>query len=268
MRAQLRTGEIVMLDDYYVSYLWLRNNTPADARILAWWDYGYQITGIGNRTSLADGNTWNHEHIATIGKLLTSPVAKAHLLIRHLADYVLIWTGSRAEDLMKSPHMARIGNSVYRDICPGDDPLCSNFGFEDYDLSRPTPIMRMSLLYNLHVSGEHPSPAIDNMFRLALQVAPRPGEDLQGDECERGEQGVGGGPEEPQVRRARVVAVHWAVPASEGDPGDAGEAHRLRPAGGLQTAANETTRTTVRTCVASAMKGVARGLGKCRWSAN
>ncbi|PWU87334.1 putative oligosaccharyl transferase subunit [Trypanosoma cruzi] len=117
----------------------------------------------------ADGNTWNHEHIATIGKLLTSPVAKAHLLIRHLADYVLIWTGSRAEDLMKSPHMARIGNSVYRDICPGDDPLCSNFGFEDYDLSRPTPMMRMSLLYNLHVSGEHPSPAIDNMFRLAYR---------------------------------------------------------------------------------------------------
>ncbi|PBJ69487.1 oligosaccharyl transferase subunit [Trypanosoma cruzi cruzi] len=169
MRAQLRTGEIVMLDDYYVSYLWLRNNTPADARILAWWDYGYQITGIGNRTSLADGNTWNHEHIATIGKLLTSPVAKAHLLIRHLADYVLIWTGSRAEDLMKSPHMARIGNSVYRDICTEDDPLCSNFGFEDYDLSRPTPMMRMSLLYNLHVSGEHPSPAIDNMFRLAYR---------------------------------------------------------------------------------------------------
>ncbi|KAF5221643.1 hypothetical protein ECC02_005355 [Trypanosoma cruzi] len=159
----------VLVDDYYVSYLWLRNNTPADARILAWWDYGYQITGIGNRTSLADGNTWNHEHIATIGKLLTSPVAKAHLLIRHLADYVLIWTGSRAEDLMKSPHMARIGNSVYRDICPGDDPLCSNFGFEDYDLSRPTPMMRMSLLYNLHVSGEHPSPAIDNMFRLAYR---------------------------------------------------------------------------------------------------
>jgi asparagine N-glycosylation enzyme membrane subunit Stt3 len=37
------------------------------------WDYGYQITGIGERTTLADGNTWNHEHIATIGKMMASP---------------------------------------------------------------------------------------------------------------------------------------------------------------------------------------------------
>jgi asparagine N-glycosylation enzyme membrane subunit Stt3 len=25
---------------------------------MAWWDYGYQITGISNRTTIADGNTW------------------------------------------------------------------------------------------------------------------------------------------------------------------------------------------------------------------
>ena len=23
-------------------------------------DYGYQINGLSNRTTLADGNTWNH----------------------------------------------------------------------------------------------------------------------------------------------------------------------------------------------------------------
>ena len=35
---------------------------------MAWWDYGYQINGIAERTSIADGNTWNHEHIATLGR--------------------------------------------------------------------------------------------------------------------------------------------------------------------------------------------------------
>lgn len=25
---------------------------------MAWWDYGYQINGIANRTTIADGNTW------------------------------------------------------------------------------------------------------------------------------------------------------------------------------------------------------------------
>ncbi|ORC83343.1 putative oligosaccharyl transferase subunit [Trypanosoma theileri] len=165
--AKSSRGETVLIDDYYASYMWLRNNTPADARVLAWWDYGYQITGIGNRTSLADGNTWNHEHIATIGKLLTSPVKESHTLIRHLADYVLIWAGQRGDDLMKSPHMARIGNSVYRDICPVDDPLCSNFGFYDSDFNRPTPMMQKSLLYNLHGHGSVPGVYVDEkLFQL------------------------------------------------------------------------------------------------------
>nr|CAJ2480504.1 unnamed protein product [Leishmania braziliensis] len=149
----------VLVDDYLRSYLWLRDNTPRNARVLSWWDYGYQITGIGNRTSLADGNTWNHEHIATIGKMLTSPVAEAHSLVRHMADYVLIWAG-QSGDLMKSPHMARIGNSVYHDICP-NDPLCQHFGFYKNDRNRPKPMMRASLLYNLHEAGRSAGVKVD-----------------------------------------------------------------------------------------------------------
>lgn len=45
---------------------------------MAWWDYGYQINGLTNRTTLADGNTWNHEHIALIGRCLTGPERQAH----------------------------------------------------------------------------------------------------------------------------------------------------------------------------------------------
>merc|ERR1711988_613420 len=85
-QARLRNGESVMVRDYYDSYLWLRENTPEDARVMSWWDYGYQITGVGNRTSIADGNTWNHEHIALLGRCLTSPEKRAHKMIRHLAD--------------------------------------------------------------------------------------------------------------------------------------------------------------------------------------
>ena len=43
------------------AYKWLRDNTPEDARVMAWWDYGYQIAGIANRTTIADGNTWSLE---------------------------------------------------------------------------------------------------------------------------------------------------------------------------------------------------------------
>ena len=83
MRARNRDGSIVMLDDFRESYWWLRDNTPEDSRVMAWWDYGYQINGLGNRTTVADGNTWNHEHIALLGKCLVSPELEGHHIVRH-----------------------------------------------------------------------------------------------------------------------------------------------------------------------------------------
>jgi asparagine N-glycosylation enzyme membrane subunit Stt3 len=64
----------------------------------AWWDYGYQITAIANRTTLADGNTWNHEHIALLGKAFTTDLDEGWAIVRHLADYMLIWAGGRGDD--------------------------------------------------------------------------------------------------------------------------------------------------------------------------
>lgn len=121
-----QTGETVLVDDYREAYFWLNKNTPEDARIMAWWDYGYQITGIGNRTTIADGNTWNHEHIALLGRILTGPEKDAHRIARHLADYVLLWTGGGGDDVAKSPHLKRIANSVYRGLC--SEPTCRDFG--------------------------------------------------------------------------------------------------------------------------------------------
>jgi dolichyl-diphosphooligosaccharide--protein glycosyltransferase len=134
-----QTGETVVVDDYRQAYFWLRDNTPEDARIMAWWDYGYQITGIGNRTTIADGNTWNHEHIALLGKTLTSPEKEAHRIARHLADYVLLWTGGGGDDVAKSPHLRRIANSVYKGLC--SEPTCRSFGMTVSQVSGPRPIL-------------------------------------------------------------------------------------------------------------------------------
>merc|ERR1711957_642505 len=123
-------GQVITVDDYRESYYWLKKNTPEDARILAWWDYGYQIAGIANRTTVADGNTWNHEHIALLARALTHTEKEGHRVSRHLGDYILVWGGGGGDDLAKSPHLARIANSVYRDMCPGD-PTCRAFGYMD-----------------------------------------------------------------------------------------------------------------------------------------
>ncbi|KAA0162208.1 hypothetical protein FNF28_04811 [Cafeteria roenbergensis] len=157
--GRLQDGTVVMVDDYREAYFWLRDNTPEDSRVMAWWDYGYQISAIANRTTIADGNTWNHEHIALLGRCLTSEERKAHRMIRHLADYVLVWAGGGGDDLAKSPHMARIGTSVFHDICPGD-PSCRQYGFSSD--GRPSPMMERSLLYKLHSNNLVPGVTVDS----------------------------------------------------------------------------------------------------------
>jgi len=140
------TGQPIIYDDFRQAYWWLRDNTPEDSRVMAWWDYGYQINGIANRTTIADGNTWNHEHIALLGKCLVSNETASHAIARHLADYVLVWSTRHAglwgDDLAKSPHMARIAGSVYSDI----DPKAFSM---DRD-NTPSEMMEKSLLFRLH----------------------------------------------------------------------------------------------------------------------
>ena len=152
LKGQTRDGNIIKVDDYREAYWWLRDNTPEDARVMAWWDYGYQITGISNRTTIADGNTWNHEHIALLGKALTGSEEEGYQIARHLADYILIWGGGGGDDLAKSPHLARIANSVYRDHCPGD-VTCRAFGFVvSYTVAIP---IRSKVLLNEPLSLTH-----------------------------------------------------------------------------------------------------------------
>ena len=62
----LCTSSRQIIDDFREAYYWLWQNTQDDARIMSWWDYGYQIAGMGNRTTLVDNNTWNNSHIALV----------------------------------------------------------------------------------------------------------------------------------------------------------------------------------------------------------
>ena len=40
-----------------------------DTKVMSWWDYGYQITAMANRTILVDNNTWNNTHISRVGQV-------------------------------------------------------------------------------------------------------------------------------------------------------------------------------------------------------
>lgn len=88
------TGAAVLYDDFREMYSWIRHNTPDNAKIMAWWDYGYQLAAMGNRTTIVDGNTWNSTHIATVGKVLISNEEEALPLLHKMGiDYVLVVFG-------------------------------------------------------------------------------------------------------------------------------------------------------------------------------
>lgn len=58
--------------DWLEALDWIRNNTPKDAVIVSWWDYGYWLEVMGERRTLADNGTINSTQIAQIGKMFLS----------------------------------------------------------------------------------------------------------------------------------------------------------------------------------------------------
>uniref|UniRef100_A0A0C9QSM5 dolichyl-diphosphooligosaccharide--protein glycotransferase n=1 Tax=Wollemia nobilis TaxID=56998 RepID=A0A0C9QSM5_9CONI len=111
-------GDRVIFDDYREAYFWLRQNTPPDAKVMSWWDYGYQITAMGNRTVIVDNNTWNNTHIATVGRAMSSYEHEAYEIMQSLdVDYVLVVfggvTGYSSDDINKFLWMVRIGGGVF-----------------------------------------------------------------------------------------------------------------------------------------------------------
>ena len=57
----------IVASDWFDTADWLRNNTSYDSVIFSWWDYGYYIQTLGERTTLIDNATlldWQIEKVA------------------------------------------------------------------------------------------------------------------------------------------------------------------------------------------------------------
>ncbi|MEM0347331.1 MAG: STT3 domain-containing protein [Zestosphaera sp.] len=56
---------------------WIKNNTPKDSVIISWWDYGYWLSVLGERATVADGATLNTTQIELLAKALTGTEEEA-----------------------------------------------------------------------------------------------------------------------------------------------------------------------------------------------
>ena len=74
---------------------WLKNNTHEDAVIASWWDYGYWITTLSDRTTLIDNSTlidWHMKKMAYV--LITSPENSWTILNSHYTEDVSEFFGN------------------------------------------------------------------------------------------------------------------------------------------------------------------------------
>jgi dolichyl-diphosphooligosaccharide---protein glycosyltransferase len=86
------TGYRLQTEDWTEAMEWLSQNTESDAVIASWWDYGYWITTLGNRPSLADNATLNHTRIQSIARMFVSDEESAMKIVQDLkADYLLVY---------------------------------------------------------------------------------------------------------------------------------------------------------------------------------
>ncbi|MBW0480956.1 hypothetical protein O181_020671 [Austropuccinia psidii MF-1] len=120
LASRNQDGSMNIIDDFREAYYWLQMNTKKDAKVMSWWDYGYQIAGMADRTTLVDNNTWNNTHIATVGKAMSSKEEVSYPILRkHHVDYVLVIFGGllgfSGDDINKFLWMVRIAEGVWPD---------------------------------------------------------------------------------------------------------------------------------------------------------
>jgi dolichyl-diphosphooligosaccharide---protein glycosyltransferase len=83
-------------NDWLETLEWIKLNTPENAVIASWWDYGYWIQTLGERASLADNSTTNNHIIQNIARmLLSTPDDSWNMLQKMDADYVLIFLSAQ-----------------------------------------------------------------------------------------------------------------------------------------------------------------------------
>jgi dolichyl-diphosphooligosaccharide--protein glycosyltransferase len=84
--------------DWLDALNWMRVNLEQTDVVAAWWDYGYWITTIANKTTLADNGTINSTQISEIGEMFMSNETEAiKFLKEYNVTYVVVYQSFRQD---------------------------------------------------------------------------------------------------------------------------------------------------------------------------
>ena len=71
----------ITTNDWHDATFWIKENTPPDSVIFSWWDYGYWIQTLGERTTLVDNATLSTWQIEKVARTLLSPTEHAWVIL-------------------------------------------------------------------------------------------------------------------------------------------------------------------------------------------
>jgi len=136
-------GRNQLSDDVKDAYQWLRMNTPSGTRVISWWDYGYQLTGLANATVFVDNFTADYYRIAIVGLIMSG---NEDLAIKYMeaygVDYLLVFAPGitkhwHGDDISKMYWMIRISQNEFPDKIDESDYYKKQHGFTTNEHTAP-----------------------------------------------------------------------------------------------------------------------------------
>jgi dolichyl-diphosphooligosaccharide--protein glycosyltransferase len=83
-------GEYPM--DWLQALAWMNDNLPDDAIVVSWWDHGYWIESVANKTTLADGSTRKRGQINNIALIMMSNYTESlRILKEYNATHIVVF---------------------------------------------------------------------------------------------------------------------------------------------------------------------------------
>jgi dolichyl-diphosphooligosaccharide--protein glycosyltransferase len=115
------TQWVFAYDDWKESLDWIKNNTDKNSVIGSWWDYGYWIQTLGERSTLADNSTVHSSKIKEIAQILFSSPDDAWKKMNSMnTNYFLIFIS--AEYLIEQN-----SSEIYYNLYGGGDESKKHF---------------------------------------------------------------------------------------------------------------------------------------------
>jgi len=92
MIVSASTGASIEIPDWIEALAWMNANLPEGTIVASWWDYGYWINVMGNKSVVDDNSTWNSTQIEKVAEaFLNNESVSVEIFKAMNATYVVVY---------------------------------------------------------------------------------------------------------------------------------------------------------------------------------